>query len=141
MSETKALVRRYFEAVNNRNLAALDEIVARDLTYRGWDVDGLDDLKQKAGELLDAFPNLSMTVEDLIAEEDRVAAWATSRGTQSGEYEGIPATGRSYESLGAFRFRFRDGKVVEVWELYDALSFMQQLGLLPEDEAGAVGME
>ena len=78
-----------------------------------------------------AFPGFQTTVQDLVAEGDRVAALHTHYGTHTGEFQGIPATGKSTTVLGIEIFRVRDGQIVEFWHLDDFLSLMQQLGAVP----------
>ncbi len=80
-----------------------------------------------------AFPDLHATVEDVIAEGDKVVTRVTVRGTHQGEIEEFgPPTGRQVELQGLTLHRIEGGKIVEEWERYDNLSFMQQLGLVPE---------
>ncbi len=78
-----------------------------------------------------AFPDARFTVEDVIAEGDRVVLRLTMRGTHQGTFNGIPATGRSVTVGGVSIERIVDGKIVEGWVTNDALGMLQQLGLLP----------
>jgi steroid delta-isomerase-like uncharacterized protein len=136
MSDTnKAAVRQYFESVNNRDTASLGTIVADDVRYHGMQVSGLDQLVSKVGEIAHAIPDFNVTIEDLIAEGDRVVARTKERGTQENEFEGMPATGRSFEVDEVNIFRFENGKIAEVWQISDQLGFLSQLGLLPEPTA------
>jgi steroid delta-isomerase-like uncharacterized protein len=136
MSDTnKAAARQYFESVNNRDTASLGTIVADDVRYHGMQVSGLDQLVSKVGEIVHAIPDFNVTIEDLIAEGDRVVARTKERGTQENEFEGMPATGRSFEVDEVNIFRFENGKIAEVWQISDQLGFLSQLGLLPEPTA------
>jgi steroid delta-isomerase-like uncharacterized protein len=131
----KALVRRYFETVNTKDVSVLDEIVDRAVTVHGMQVAGVEELKAKGRELQDGFPDMFLTVEHLVAEGDKVAAMVTTQGTHTGAFEGIPATGRAVKQVAEMDiFRIRDRKIVEIWHLYDAFGFMQQLGLMPAAE-------
>lgn len=77
-----------------------------------------------------AFPDVHMTVVDLVAEGDKVAARFTCSATQRGEWQGQPATGRRFENVDeVYFFRFQDGKIVHAWGLEDNLARIQQLGL------------
>jgi steroid delta-isomerase-like uncharacterized protein len=135
-AQNKDIVRRYFETVNTKDLGVLDEVVHPDVTFHGMEIDNLEQLKVKGREIQAAFPDVVLTVDHLVAEADRVAALVTARGTHTGEFEGIPATGRPVENVVETDiFRLQDGKIVEVWHLYDVFGFMTQLGLLPEMEA------
>lgn len=134
MSDAKRnLVRRYFEIVNNKDLSVIDEIVHPDVTFHGMEVASTSQLKQKAAEIVTAFPDMSLTVEHLVADGDLVAARVTARGTHTGDFEGIPATGRTISHVAEMDvFRIQDGKIVEVWHLYDVFGMLTQLGLLPQ---------
>jgi steroid delta-isomerase-like uncharacterized protein len=79
-----------------------------------------------------AFPEIQMTVEDLIAEGDKVVTRWTARGTHQGELMGIPPSGNPVEVTGITIDRIEGGKVVETWANYDALGMMQQVGAVPE---------
>ena len=78
-----------------------------------------------------AFPDLSTTVDDMIAEEDKVVTRWTIRGTHNGELMGIPPTGKSVAASGITIQRFADGKIVEGWTNFDTLGILQQLGVVP----------
>src|ERR671917_1820940 len=116
--ENKAIVRRQEEEVFTQgNLNAADEIYARN--YVGHDpsnpedIRGLEAAKQAAADYRDAFPDLQVTIEDLIAEGDRVAARVRFRGTHQGELEGIAPTGRRGGAPGIFINRIEGGKIAE----------------------------
>jgi steroid delta-isomerase-like uncharacterized protein len=84
---------------------------------------------------LSAFPDLHATVEDVIAEGDKVVTRYTVRGTHQGEIEEFgPPTGRQVEIKGLTMHRIEGGKIVEEWERYDNLSVLQQLGLVPQQQ-------
>ena len=78
-----------------------------------------------------AFPDLHVTVEDLVAEGNEVSARARWQGTHRGEFFGIPPTGKPFDVLGINFFRFADGQFVERYGTWDVVTFMQQLGLMP----------
>jgi steroid delta-isomerase-like uncharacterized protein len=135
--ENKALVRRQEEELfGSGNLDAADEIYAPD--YVGHDpsnpedVRGLQAAKRAASDYRQAFPDLRVTVEDLIAEGDRVAARLRFRGTHLGELDGIAPTGRRVDCTGIVVSRIEEGKIAEDWANFDDLGMMQQLGLIPE---------
>ena len=75
------------------------------------------------------FPDLTLTIEDLIAEGDKVVVRFIGRGTHLGDLGSIPATGLETEAGAIEIFHIKDGKIVEVWEISDALGLMQQLGM------------
>jgi steroid delta-isomerase-like uncharacterized protein len=82
-----------------------------------------------------AFSNAQYVVQDQIAEDDKVVTHATWRGTHSGSFQGLPPTGKQISISAILIERVKDGKVVEHWSLFDSLSMMQQLGLLPPPQA------
>jgi len=137
--ENKALVRREEEELfSGGNLDAAEEIYAAD--YVGHDpsnpedVRGLQAAKQAASDYRQAFPDLQVSVEDLIAEGDRVAARLRFRGTHLGELDGIAPTGRRVDCTGIVISRIEEGKIAEDWANFDDLGMMQQLRVIPEPE-------
>jgi steroid delta-isomerase-like uncharacterized protein len=131
--ENKALARRSWEIVDNPDL--IDEVYAPDLVWHepDQDIQGSEQAKQFVTMYKTAFPDLNVTVEDAIAEGDKAVTLWTIRGTHQGEIEEFgPPTGRQAELQGLTLHRIEGGKIVEEWDRYDNLSFMQQLGLVPE---------
>jgi steroid delta-isomerase-like uncharacterized protein len=129
--ENKALVRRSWE-VNPENL---DEFYPPDIVWHmpEQELRGIEEAKQYVSTFLGAFPDASFSVEDLIAEGDKVVSRFTARGTHQGETEEFgPATGRQLEQEGITIHRIEGGKIVEEWSQYDNLSILQQLGLASE---------
>ncbi len=135
MSEqNKALNRRIFEAIGNQNLDALDELIAADTVDHVLPPElppGLDGQKAFIGMFISAFPDIKMTVEDEIAEGDKVVTRWTAAGTHTGELMGIPATGKQVTMKGVDINRFSGGKNVEHWGQLDQMGLMQQLGVVP----------
>jgi steroid delta-isomerase-like uncharacterized protein len=132
--ENKALARHSWEVVVD-NPDILDEVYAADLVWHepAQEVQGLEEAKQLIAMYKTAFPDLNVTVEDVIAEGEKAVTRWTVRGTHQGETELFgPPTGRQVEIEGLTMHRIEDGKIVEEWERYDNLGAMQQLGLVPE---------
>ncbi len=133
--ENKALARRSWELLDNLDI--LDEVYAAALVWHepDQDIQGSEEAKQFVTMYKTAFPDLHATVEDEIAEGDRVVTRWTIRGTHQGEIEEFgPPTGRQIEIEGITIHRIEGGKIAEEWERYDNLSVMQQLGLVPEQQ-------
>ena len=134
--EKKVLARRGWEmVVNQRKLDVLEEIYAPDFVWHEPDQDirSYEQARQFASTFFDAFPDINITVEDVIAEDEQVVTRYTIRGTHGGESEEFgPPTGKQMELKGITIHRFEGDKIVEEWEAYDNLSVLQQLGLLPE---------
>lgn len=133
--ENKELVRRFVEEVLNRaNPDAAGELLHPDFAghYPGMPpVDGLEAWKQLASAYFSAFPDLQETVEDAVAEDDRVVYRVTWRATHTGDLMGIPPTGRRVSVAGMRIVRIADGKIAEQWGTDDTLGMMQQLGIAP----------
>ncbi len=136
MSEqNKALVRRYYDQLWNKwDLGVADEIIASDIAFRGslaMTVEGRDGFRRYVNIVRAAFPDFHNTLEDLIAEGDKVVARLTYRGTHRGEMFGLAPTGRQVVYTGVAVFRISDGQVVDGWVMGDMLGLMQQLGVIP----------
>ncbi len=132
VEENKAIFRRIVEeGFNKGNLAIVDELVATDHVNHTDNVRGPEEYKQFITVYRTAFPDLHMTVEDQIAEGDKVVNRWTSRGTHKGDLMGIPPTGKQTTVTGMYVARIIGGKIVEEWGNFDALGMMQQLGVVP----------
>ena len=133
--ENKAILRRYFdEAWNKGRLDVLDEIVAPNYVNHDPAVPGLPagpaGLKPILAGFRAGFPDLLFTIEDLLAEGDRVVTRWTMRGTHLGEFAGLPPTGRAVVTGGIQIERVSNGQIVEHWRKSDDLGLMQQLGAI-----------
>ncbi len=136
IESNKEVIRRWWEAMNQgKALDLIDVIYASDYLLHDPSVPnpvrGLAGVRGFVAMLQAAFPDQHCTIETLTAEEDRVSHVVTVRGTHRGVFQGIPATGKSFEITVRVVSRFVDGKIAEEWELFDALGLMQQLGVLP----------
>jgi steroid delta-isomerase-like uncharacterized protein len=135
--ENKALVRRITNEVANRgNFAVVDELVARDYvghgaTHSAGEARGREGYRGFYEALRAAFPDLEFTIEDLVAEGDKVVSRWRARGTHRGEFRGFQPTGKSGEVAGTSLFRIADSRVVECWTNADDLSLMQLVGAIP----------
>jgi steroid delta-isomerase-like uncharacterized protein len=136
--ENKAIARREMEELFNHtgNLDVADEIYAPDYVGHeptSGDTRGVEGAKQFAAAMRSAFPDLSCTIEDQVAEGEQVVTRWTGRGTHQGETEELgPPTGKRMEIAGISIERISEGKVAESWDNYDAMGMMQQLGMVPE---------
>ena len=133
MSEqNKAIMRRiYDEVFSNGNLAVVDELVVKDVIEHEEGPQGSEGLKQTVTMFRTAFPDLQFSVEDMIAEGDKVVSRITMRGTHKGEFMGIPATDKTFAVQVIDIIRFANGKAVEHWGVTDSAAMMQQLGGAP----------
>lgn len=130
--KNRELIRRYYEDLWNAwNLGVADEIISPEIEFRGSlavTVNGLAGFKNYVALVRHAFPDFHNTIEELIAEGDRVAARLAYRGTHRGELFGLAPTGREVNYAGAAIFRIHRGKIVNGWVLGDTASLMRQLG-------------
>ncbi|MCY4087960.1 MAG: ester cyclase [Actinomycetia bacterium] len=122
----KAIVARHAAALNDHDLSALDEIWDPDLVWHGK-LRGLGLMKELIAESFRAFPDFRATIDDEIAEGDRVVLRFTAHGTHEGEFRGIPPTGKRVTWTGINIYRLEGGKIVERWVCEDGLSLMEQL--------------
>ena len=131
--DNKALMHRAYAALNQKNLAVLDEVYAPDLVVHivSTTIQGLEAFKQGLSLFLTAFPDARFTIEDMIAEGDRVVVRYTFRGTHTGNFMGIAPTGKQVTQTGITINRFANGKAVELWGNVDDLGLLQQLGAIP----------
>jgi steroid delta-isomerase-like uncharacterized protein len=135
IEENKAIIRRIVEeAYNKGNLAVVDGITASNYLFHrpGMEVKGREGYKQQiiAG-IRTTFPDLHFAINDMFAEEDKVAARYTMTATHKGEFMGIPPTGKKVTVTGISIVHFTGGKQVESWGIMDDLGMMQQMGVVP----------
>ena len=135
----KAIVRRLFEeVVNKRNLAVADELLTSESLNHddphGVGRVGPEALKGPVQMLTAAFPDFHMTIEDLVAEGDKVVVRITASGTHQGAFMGIAPTGKRFTQQQMHLVRVVEGKVTEHWDVRDDLGMMQQLGVIPAPE-------
>ena len=137
--QNKALVRRYYDELWNAwNLDVADEIIGADIAFRGslgLTTKGLEGFKQYVNTVRAAFPDFHNTIEELIAEGDKVVARLTYRGTHRGTLFGIAPTGKRVTYTGVAIFRIAGGKVADGWVMGDTLGLMRQLGATSVSEA------
>jgi len=132
--ENKAIVRRWVEAFNEGNLDAVDELLTD--TYIRHDpnspeVRGPEEEKQLIVMYRSAFPDFRFTVEDMVAEDNRVATRLGISATHKGELLGIPPTENRLSLTALEIYRLREGKIDEQWVNVDTLGMMQQIGAIP----------
>jgi steroid delta-isomerase-like uncharacterized protein len=137
-SENKRISRRIAEEGFSRgNEDVFDELVAENFVNHDPSVppdlpSGREGIKALARFYRSAFPDAQLTVEDQIAEGDRVVTRYTARGTHQGDFAGVPPTGRQVTVTGITIDRIENGKLVESWNELNQLGMLQQLGVVPE---------
>ena len=124
----KALARRWIdEGFNQRSLTVVDEVFAERFTVNGQ-VIGRDGLKQSMSRHLGGFPDLHVTIDDILAEGEKVGIWYTAEGTHGGAFEAIPPTGKHVKWAGFDLFRIEGGKITSARFLSDLHGLLTQLG-------------
>ena len=133
----KQLVRRFYdEVLNDRRPEVVDELALADYTEHDplpGQRDGLVGLKDRAGMLIEGLAS-TYTVEDVVAEGDRVVVRWTNTGTHSGPFLGAPPTGRPFSIAGIDIYRIENDLMAEHWHVVDQLTMLQQLGLVPSPD-------
>ncbi|MGB9182677.1 MAG: ester cyclase [Solirubrobacteraceae bacterium] len=143
-TSNKAAVRRFQDAMNSGDATlisnTIDELVepaALIHTPLPIQATGAQLLKEVFARLHRAFPDLHITIDDLIEEGDKVVSRQSVTGTHQGEYMGVQPTGRSVTYNEVFLVRFVDGRIVETWGIVDVLAQVRQLGVISMPPARA----
>ena len=140
LETNKTVARRFFEEVFGQGkLNVLDEIIASDHVNSGPGTlpglpTGPEGTKQLVTVYRNAFPDLRFTIDEQIAEGDKVVTRWTADGTHQGELLGIPATRKTSTVTGITVDRILNGKIAETWGIFDQFGMMQQLGVIPTPE-------
>jgi steroid delta-isomerase-like uncharacterized protein len=134
--ENKALVRRLYEEVwNKRRVELVDELMSPSHAMHDNHLPdsgiGPEAYKRNVARYVNGFPDLRFTVEDMVADHDKVAVCWTISGTHKGEFRGISPTGKKISVDGITINHVADGKIMDSYVSWDALGLMQQLGVAP----------
>ena len=132
--QNKVSVRRFIDEVFVKgNPDAVDKLVTHDFTPHSWGKmpSGVEPLKQAIRHVHAGLADVSFKIEDMLAEEDKVAVRVTARARHTGDFMGIPASGNVALSSGITIFRIADGRIVEEWSESDMLGLLQQVGAIP----------
>jgi len=122
--QNKMIVRRFYEEVlNGANMQAADEVLAPDYLDHGAPTPGLEGFKQLFAIIGGIYPDIQVAIEDMIAEDDKVAVRLSVRGTQKGSFRGFPATNKQAAWTGMDFIRLSNGKMVERWGERDFLGY------------------
>ncbi|MBA3564736.1 MAG: ester cyclase [Gammaproteobacteria bacterium] len=126
--------KRFGEAINQGKLDTLRQVMAPGVVDHDPAPDqaaGPEGFVQFFEDFRDAFPDLEVSVEHMVCDDENVAIAYTVTGTQQGDFLGVPATGRQISARGMQIARFADGKIVERWGSSDQLGILKQLGANP----------
>ena len=134
LDDTKQLARRFVSVFDSGDTTALDEIVAADVVDHN-PLPGTGPARRGIADAVaifrGAFPDLRVTVDRVVAEDDHVVATGTASGKNTGQVWGAPPTGRTATFAYMDMYRVADGQIVECWHLEDVAGMLGQLGLLP----------
>ena len=129
VDDNKTLAKRFYEEIlNGRSMDVADEILAPHYNDHSASAPGLENFKRYLTMITSVFPDIYVTVEDMFADDDNVAARLTIRGTQSGSFRGFPAKGGQATWSGMDIIHVSNGKIVERWSERDFLQMLVQLG-------------
>ena len=132
--ENKDIVDRFWDEVwNKRNFDIADELLPDNVIVHnfGTVIEGREAWRQTMIPFFTGFPDLNLTVEFTITEEDKVAIRWTAAGTHNGEFRGIPPSGKPIKIAGVALYRVAGSKIVEGWSQPDTLGLLQQIGVIP----------
>ena len=138
----KALIRRWFDDVWNKGQeATIDKLLAINavvygLGDTGVEVHGPEQFKPFVRDMLGSFPDLHISIEDIVAEGDKVIVRVLLEGTHQAGALGVPATGRRVRIAGIVLARILDGQIVEAWNSWDQLGLLRQIGAIPTPAGG-----
>ncbi len=135
LEKNKEIVRGFIDAYNARKLDLVDNFVSSDYIDHGKNI-GREGLKQLIAMGINAFPDWYETVEDIIAEGDKVWVLLSYTGTHRGEFMGLAPTGKKIESKAVDIYRIVDGKLAEYWNVTDNLNIFKQVGAVEITEKG-----
>jgi steroid delta-isomerase-like uncharacterized protein len=132
MTQVEEVLHGIYEAINTGNLAMLDELVAPDYTEHSEGFQGVEPFKQQLAAFRAAFPDLRVTVDDvLLADGGRFASRTTVTGTHTGDLMGMPATGRHISVEAVDIGRVENGRAKERWGGLNMYAMLTQLGVIP----------
>jgi len=133
--QNKAVFEKLMSALNAKDLATMESLIADDFVDNDampGMAPGRQGMIDMMGMFVAAFPDLNVVVEHWVAEGDLVVGVMTTKGTQTGEFMGMPASGKNFSVREMHMVRVANGKMAEHWGLSNEMSMMQQLGLMPE---------
>lgn len=136
LEENKAIVRGFIEAYNKRNFDSLDEFVAPDYVDHANNIQGPESLKQLMNMGIKGVPDWHETIEDIIAEGDKVWVYLAYTGTHTGEMFGITPTGNKITATAVDIYRIDNGKLAEYWNVTDKLALLKPQGVIEYTEIG-----
>jgi C-1 hydroxylase len=136
LEENKAIILSLYEADNKKDLRILDEVISPDFFDPTFQLRGPEGYKQFETAFFKGFPDWIETIEDIIAEEDKVWVRFSGTGTHKGEWRGLAPTGKNVTFRGVQIWRLVDGKIVSKDSILDLLDALKQLGVIEYTKKG-----
>ncbi|MFC2038144.1 ester cyclase [Chloroflexota bacterium] len=137
IEENKEVVRLFCDRMSKGDASVIDELLTDNFVFHAMDTGravNRETLKQITLDRRISFPDLSITIDDIVAEKDRVSVRVSCRGIQRKQYGNIPLTNKNIMVARFTIYRLEDSKIAEAWNLVDTLGMYQQLGALPPTE-------
>lgn len=138
--KNKAVIRKFIDGYNSRNLDVFEELVAPDYYDNLFQQKGRDKFKKMFTMAFQGFPDWYEAIQDIVAEGDKVWVWIKATGTHLNEWDlfgvSVPPTGNKIEMNMVFIWRLENGKLVEGWEVDDNLEILKQMGVVEYTEVG-----
>jgi steroid delta-isomerase-like uncharacterized protein len=131
MSQVEEVLTGIYEAINTGNLALLEKFVAPDYAEHSEGFRGVEPFQQQVGAFRAAFPDLHVSIDDLLTDGDRFASRTTVTGTHTGDLMGLPATGKHISVEAVDIGRIENGQAKERWGGLNMYSLLTQLGAIP----------
>jgi len=136
LEKNKEIVRKFIDAYNDQNLDSLDEFVAQDYVDHTNKIQGLEGLRQMMSMGIKGVPDWHETIEDIIAEGDKVWIFLSYTGTHTGEMFGITPTGNKITAKAVDIYRIVNDKLAEYWNVTDRLDLLKPQGIIEYTEKG-----
>ncbi len=136
MSQAEDVLQGIYEAINTGNLALLEKYVAPDYIEHTDGFQGVEPFAQQVAAFRAGFPDLHVTIDDLLTDGDRFASRTTVTGTHTGDLMGMPATGKRISVEATDIGRIENGQAKERWGGLNMYSLLTQLGVIPAPQAG-----
>ncbi len=136
MSQVEEVLHGIYEAINTGNLALLDKFVAPGYVEHSEGFQGVEPFRQQVAAFRAAFPDLRVTIEDVLTDGDRFASRTAVTGTHTGDLMGMPATGKRISVEAVDIGRVHDGQAAERWGGLNMYALLTQLGVIPAPQPG-----
>jgi len=136
LEENKKIVQKSIEIINKKDLSLVEQMVAPDFVDHTRQMHGSESLKQFLSMIFKSFPDFHLTIEDIIAEDDKVWVRLTITATHTDDFFGLAPTGKKFTEPSVWIYRIDNGRIVEGWDVQDELDFYKKIGAIEYTEKG-----